>query len=259
MLLYRLPPDGRFAADAGDGLRRLLDDPFSTAPETWRLGEPEGVPERPLAPVCPPKIVGIGRNYRAHAEELGNPVPPAPVIFLKAPTSVLGPGEAILLPPESERVEHEAEIALVVGRRLRRASPDEARRGLLGVTCSCDVTARDIQRSEPTFARAKSFDTFCPLGPAIRTDVDPERLEVIGRVSGEERQRGSASWMLWGPIELLVYASHSMTLEPGDVLLSGTPAGVGPLVDGDLMEVEIPGVGVLANPVRRLQAEEGHG
>jgi 2-keto-4-pentenoate hydratase/2-oxohepta-3-ene-1,7-dioic acid hydratase in catechol pathway len=245
-------------SETPDGpLRVLRSDPLATPPEAWELGE---AAERPAASLSPffrgAKIVGIGRNYKEHVKELSNPMPAQPVIFLKAPSSVIGPGEAVVLPPESERVEHEGEIAVVVGRRVGRgASPEEARRAVLGVTAACDVTARDLQRKDPTFARAKSFDTFCPLGPAIRIGNDPaglEDLEVITRVDGQERQRGHARDMTWGIVDLIRYAATIMTLEPGDVILTGSPAGVGPLAPGNRLEVEIPGLGVLANPVRAL-------
>ena len=155
----------------------------------------------------------------------------------------------MVLPPESERVEFEGEIAVILRRPLRRASRDEARRAVLGVTGACDVTARDLQRRDPTFARAKSFDTFCPLGPAVRVDADLEDLEVVTRVDGEERQRGHCRDMIFDIPELLSYTSHMMTLEPGDVILTGTPEGVGPLQAGQTLEVEVSGVGVLRNPV----------
>jgi 2-keto-4-pentenoate hydratase/2-oxohepta-3-ene-1,7-dioic acid hydratase in catechol pathway len=197
--------------------------------------------------------VGIGRNYKDHVKELSNPMPAEPVIFLKAPSSVIGPGEAVVLPPESERVEHEGEIAVVLRERVRRgASPEAVRRAVLGITVACDVTARDLQRKDPTFARAKSFDTFCPLGPAIRIGADLEDLEVITRVDGQERQRGHARDMTWGIVDLIRYAATIMTLEPGDVILTGSPAGVGPLAPGNRLEVEIPGVGVLENGVVAL-------
>ena len=203
-----------------------------------------------LYEIAPPgKIIGIGRNYREHVKELNNPMPAEPVIFLKAPSSVIASGEPVVLPPESQQVEHEGEIAVVIGRRIKRATPEEARAAVLGVTCANDVTARDLQRQDPCFSRAKSFDTFCPLGPAILTGADLEDLEVVTRVNGEERQRGHTRDMTWGIVDLVVYASRMMTLEPGDVLLTGTPAGVGPLVDGDQVEVEVSGVGVLRNPV----------
>ena len=251
MLLYRTGHEGFYAAqDEAGTLRALYSDPFETLPGGWELGrEIDLAKEGLLPPVVPRKIVGIGRNYHAHAAELGNPMPAEPLIFLKAPTSLIGPNATVLMPPESTRVEFEGEIALVIRDRIARANPEEARRAILGVTCACDVTARDLQRSDATFARGKSFDTFCPLGPAIRLGADLENLEVITRVQGEERQRGHTSLMEWGLIDLVVYVSRMMTLEPGDVILTGTPSGVGPLADGDLVEVEIPGIGVLTNRV----------
>lgn len=200
-------------------------------------------------PMRPSKIVCVGRNYVEHAKELGNAVPEEPLLFLKAPSAIIGPGEAIVLPPESQQVEHEGEIAVVLGHRLQRASAEEARSAVLGVLCANDVTARDLQRKDKVFARAKSFDSFCPLGPVVQVDWDLEDLTVITRVNGVERQRGHTREMAFGIVEILVYASRMMTLEPGDVILTGTPAGVGPLTPGDRVEVEIPGVGVLANPV----------
>ena len=251
MLLYRVGPEGFYAATDEDGaLRVLFSDPFESPPGAWQLGrrlEAEGM--APLAPVTPGKIVGVGRNYRDHAAELGNPMPAEPLLFLKAPSAIIGPRAPIVLPPESERVEFEGEIAVVVRDRLRRAGAEEARLAILGVTAACDVTARDLQRRDATFARAKSFDTFCPMGPAIEVQPDLAALGVQTRLNGEVRQRGRASDMAWGIVELLVYISRMMTIEPGDLVLTGTPAGVGALQDGDLVEVEVTGVGVLANPV----------
>ena len=250
-MLYRLGPEGFYAAHDDEGqLRVLFSDPFEVLPGGWEFGRiVESGPTGVLPPVYPGKIVGIGRNYRAHAEELGNPVPDEPVIFLKAPTSIIGPGGTIVLPPESERVEFEGEIAVVIRRRLHRAGRDEVQHAILGVTCACDVTARDLQRKDPTFARGKSFDTFCPFGPGILVEPDLADLEVITRVNGEERQRGRTEMMLFDIPELLSYTSRMMTLEPGDIILTGTPEGVGPLSDGDRLEVEVSGVGVLSNPV----------
>lgn len=251
MLLYRLSPEGFYAATDPEGVVRVLySDPFETAPGGFEYGRQVTVErEKLLPPVAPGKIVGIGRNYKGHAAELGNPMPAEPLVFLKAPSSIVGPGAAVVLPPESERVEYEGEIAVVVGRRLRRAAAAEARHSVLGVTCACDVTARDLQKKDATFARAKSFDTFCPVGPAILLDADLGDLEVVTRINGEERQRGHTRDMAWGIAELLAYVSHIMTLEPGDLLLTGTPSGVAPLGDGDAIEVEVSGAGVLANPV----------
>jgi 2-keto-4-pentenoate hydratase/2-oxohepta-3-ene-1,7-dioic acid hydratase in catechol pathway len=255
VLLYRLAPEGFHAVvDDADGpgapARILYSDPFAVLPGGWELGRVVDLEANPLLPpVLPGKIVGIGRNYRDHAAELGNPMPAEPVVFLKAPSSLVGPRAPVVLPAASGQVEFEGEIALVLRHRVRHASPEEAAASILGVTCACDVTARDLQRRDPTFARAKSFDTFCPLGPAVRVGADLTDLAVVTRVNGEERQRGHVREMAWGLADLVAYVSGIMTLERGDVLLTGTPAGVGRLADGDVVEVEIPGVGVLVNPV----------
>jgi len=251
MLLVRFGPEGFHAAgDTLASMKMLYSDPFTVPVSQWELGrEIDLAAEALRPPVVPGKVVGIGRNYREHAKELDNPVPSEPVIFLKSPGTIVGSKTPIVLPPESERVEHEGEIAVVLRHRLTRAEPDDARRAILGVTAANDVTARDLQRRDPSFCRAKSFDTFCPLGPALLVEPDVEDLEVATRVNGVERQRGHVRDMLWGIVDLIVYSSRMMTLEPGDVLLTGTPAGVGPLADGDRVEVEIPGVGVLASPV----------
>ncbi len=201
----------------------------------------------------PTKIVCVGRNYAAHAKELGNDVPKEPLIFLKPPSSVIRNGDAILLPKQSQRVEHEAEIGVVIGKRLSRATDAEARASIQGITCANDVTARDLQKSDGQWTRAKGFDTFCPLGPTVLSigkDFDLSSLEVIGRVNGHVRQHGRASEMVFPIATLLTYISNIMALEAGDVVLTGTPEGVGPLLPGDKVEIEIPGVGVLANPVK---------
>jgi 2-keto-4-pentenoate hydratase/2-oxohepta-3-ene-1,7-dioic acid hydratase in catechol pathway len=258
MLLYRTGPEGQHAvSDGADGeLRLLLSNPLAEPVDRWQLGRPLGPVGREglalLAPVLPGKIVGIGRNYVEHAREMDNPVPSEPLLFLKAPSSLIGPGAPVVLPLESQRVEYEGEIAVVLRRRLRRATAEEALAAVLGVTAACDVTARDLQRKDATFARAKSFDTFCPLGPAILIGADPGSLgdlTVVTRLNGEERQRGHTREMVFGIADLLVYTSRMMTLEPGDIILTGTPGGVGPLAGGDRIEVEVSGAGVLANPV----------
>jgi 2-keto-4-pentenoate hydratase/2-oxohepta-3-ene-1,7-dioic acid hydratase in catechol pathway len=251
-LLYRLAPEGFFAAgEAGDdGARMLYSDPFLEPPSDWRFGgHVELASASLLPPVLPGKIVGIGRNYREHAREMNHPVPSEPLLFLKAPSSLVGPNAPVVLPPESELVEFEGEIAVVLRDGLHRASPAEASAAVLGVACACDVTARDLQRRDATFARAKSFDSFCPLGPAVWIGADLEDLTVVTRLNGAERQRGHTREMVFAIAELLAYASRMMTLEPGDLVLTGTPAGVGPLAGGDEVEVEIPGLGVLRNPV----------
>lgn len=204
--------------------------------------------------MTPGKIVCVGRNYAAHATELGNAVPERPMLFFKPPSAVIGPGEPIMLPASSQHVEFEAEIGVVLGRRLRRASPAEADAAIGGFACVNDVTARDLQKLDGQWGRAKGFDTFCPVGIPILPGVDWRSLEIVSRLNGEERQRATASEMVFGIPDLLAYISGVMTLEPGDLVATGTPAGTGRLADGDLIEVEIPGVGVLANPVL-LEAE----
>ena len=207
-----------------------------------------------LPPVAPSKIVCVGRNYREHAAELGNPMPSEPLLFLKAPSAIIGQGESIELPPSSERVEHEGELAVVIGRRCGRLTDAEDPLAyVLGYTCLNDVTARDLQRRDVQFTRGKSFDTFCPVGPYVVTGPDPSDLLVETRVNGEVRQSGRTSAMAFPVPHLLRYISNAMTLEPGDLIATGTPAGVGPLRDGDLVEVEVEGVGILSNPVRALQ------
>ncbi len=206
---------------------------------------------RLLAPVRPGKIVCIGRNYRAHAAELGNTVPTRPLLFHKPSSAVIGPDAAILLPPDSDRVEHEAELGVVIGRRARHLAPVDALDAVLGFTCLNDVTARDLQRSDKQFARGKGFDTFCPLGPWIETEFDPADVRVSCTVGDEVRQDGRTGLMVFPVALLLATISRVMTLEPGDVIATGTPAGVGPLTDGDVVSVRIEGIGVLQNPVRR--------
>ena len=202
-----------------------------------------------MIPVRPGKIIGIGRNYAAHAKELGNEVPAVPILFFKPTTALIGPGEAIRLPAVSHQVEFEAEIGVVIGKRLHDADTTEAERAIGGYICVNDVTCRDLQKTDGQWGRAKGFDTFCPIGPNVRNGLDWRDLEVICRVNGQERQRGRASEMHF-PIPVLVsFISGIMTLEPGDLIATGTPAGTGPLSDGDTVEVEIPGVGVLSNPV----------
>lgn len=210
-----------------------------------------------LAPVAPSKIVCVGRNYRKHAEELGNEVPAEPLLFLKPPSALLAPDAPIELPDASERVEHEGELAVVVGTRLRDASPQEAAAAVFGLTCANDVTARDLQRRDVQFTRGKGFDTFCPVGPWVETDADPSDLRVRVRVGGELRQDGRTRDMIWPVPALLSFVSRIMTLEPGDLLLTGTPEGVGPLRDGDEVEVEVEGIGTLRNPCRRRKDRDG--
>lgn len=199
----------------------------------------------------PGKIVCVGRNYAAHAKELGNDVPDKPLLFLKPPSAVIADGDTIILPPDSNQVEHEAEIGIVIGKRLRNVSESEAIAGIAGITCVNDVTARDLQKADGQWTRAKGFDTFCPMGPrVVPLPAKYGDIEVMARVNGKERQHAKASEMVFGLVYLVSYISRIMTLEPGDLIATGTPDGVGPLAPGDTVEIEVSGVGVLKNPVR---------
>jgi 2-keto-4-pentenoate hydratase/2-oxohepta-3-ene-1,7-dioic acid hydratase in catechol pathway len=203
-----------------------------------------------MMPLKPSKIIGIGRNYLEHARELGNEVPEVPILFFKPPTALIGPGDPILLPNVSQRVEFEAEIGVVIGRRIRHADPAMGERAISGYVCVNDVTCRDLQKIDGQWGRAKGFDSFCPVGPRLGTGLDWRTLELVCRVNGIERQRAKATDMHFPIPELVAFLSGIMTLEPGDLIATGTPAGTAPLHDGDVVEVEIPGVGILSNPVR---------
>jgi 2-keto-4-pentenoate hydratase/2-oxohepta-3-ene-1,7-dioic acid hydratase in catechol pathway len=202
-----------------------------------------------MPPLSPSKIICVGRNYAAHAKELGNEVPTEPLIFFKPPSSVIRSGESIRLPTVSKRVEYEGEIGVVIGTRLRKASAAEAREAVAGIVAANDVTARDLQKSDSQWTRAKGFDTFCAVGEVARPPADLASLTVTTRVNGEVRQSGRGSEMMFDIPTVLVYISSVMTLEPGDLVLTGTPEGVGTLAPGDVVEVEIAGVSHVSNPV----------
>ncbi len=205
-----------------------------------------------LAPVIPTKVVCVGLNYTDHVGEMGDNLPKEPLIFLKPATAVVGPDASVVLPPASSEVHHEAELAAVINRVARNVRAEDASQYILGYTAANDVSARDLQKKDGQWARAKGFDTFCPLGPAIETEIDPlERLAVICRVNGEVRQAGFTSDMVFGVAEIFEFVTTVMTLLPGDVILTGTPAGVGRIDHGDTVEVEIDGIGTLSNPVVR--------
>ncbi len=197
----------------------------------------------------PSKIIAVGRNYADHAKELGNEAPPEPILFMKPPSAVLAPGGTIVRPAISNRVDHEGELAIVIGREAKHIRAANWRDVVLGFTCANDVTARDLQKKDVQFTRAKSFDTFCPLGPHIETDLDPSRLRIQTRVNGAIKQDGNTEQMVFKCDFLIEFITQVMTLFPGDVILTGTPAGVGPLAAGDTVEVEIEGIGVLRNVV----------
>jgi 2-keto-4-pentenoate hydratase/2-oxohepta-3-ene-1,7-dioic acid hydratase in catechol pathway len=197
----------------------------------------------------PSKIVAVGRNYAEHAKELGNDAPSEPVIFMKPPTSVLAPGGTIIRPAISQRVDYEGELAIVIGREAKNVPASRWRDFVQGFMCANDVTARDLQKKDVQFTRAKSFDTFCPLGPHVESDLDPSRLRIQTRVNGAVKQDGNTEQMSFKCDAIIEFITQVMTLLPGDVILTGTPAGVGPLNAGDTVEVEIEGIGVLRNVV----------
>lgn len=231
----------------------------SAAP--WAGGVPTGrvlTPDElaaatPLCPVQPSKIIGIGRNYRKHAEELQHALPEEPLMFLKPPSSLLGPGGVVRLPPESARVDYEGELAVIIGRRTRRVAVKDAWGAVFGYSIACDVTARDLQKKDDQWARAKGFDTFCPIGPSVLPLTAPGALRLTLAVNGAVRQSALTSDMLFDVPTLVAHASNAFTLEPGDVILTGTPEGVGPLADGDAISVCIEALGELRF---RVAAEE---
>ncbi len=236
----------------GGTVHRLDRPPW--APGPCGGGEPLGELGRLalLAPAEPSKVVCVGRNYVEHAAEHGAEVPAEPLLFLKPPSSLLGPEGTVVVPAQSQRVEHEAELALLIGRRCRDVAAADAWPLVLGVTCANDVTARDLQRRDGQWTRGKGFDTFCPLGPELVAGLREAEVADLGvacRVNGALRQQGRTGQMVFPPAVLVAYVSSVMTLEPGDVILTGTPAGVGPLLPGDVVEVEVEGVGVLRNRV----------
>ena len=204
-----------------------------------------------LAPVSPTKIVCVGRNYRAHAAELGNDVPVEPLLFFKPPSSIIGPDDIIELPSASSHVDHEAELGVVIGSRARNVSVEHALDHVFGYTCVNDVTARDLQKKDGQWARAKGFDSFCPTGPVLVTDLDPTTLGVRCWIDETLRQNGNTRDMIFSVRHLIAYISAIMTLEPGDLIATGTPHGVGPLAHGDVVHVDIDGIGDLRNPVHR--------
>jgi 2-keto-4-pentenoate hydratase/2-oxohepta-3-ene-1,7-dioic acid hydratase in catechol pathway len=262
MKFYRFLPlssgEGKPQAPAygilrGEKIREISGLPWGEWDEgrtDWALDD-----VRLLSPCEPGKILCIGRNYAAHAAELGNPMPKEPMLFMKPSSSMIGSGEAIVLPPYSQRVEHEAELAVVIGKKCARLS-DEADplEYVFGYTCLNDVTARDLQKTDGQFTRAKGFDTFCPVGPCIETQLDPRDILVECRVNGQVRQSGSTALMAYPVAFLVRWISRMMTLFPGDLIATGTPAGVGQLCDGDIVEVSVAGVGVLRNPVHGPQS-----
>lgn len=245
---FATPSGPRYGVVQGEQVEIIDPHPFTSYRATGEVVPVTGL--RLLAPVIPSKVVCVGKNYLDHAAEMGGEVPDEPLLFFKPSSSVIGPNEPIRYPTAlSSEVHHEAELAVVIGALVSEATPDEAARGIFGYTCANDVTARDLQRAEPLWTRAKGFDTFCPLGPAITTDLDPAAVGVRCYVDDDLRQEGSTADLVFDPATIVSYVSQVMTLLPADVILTGTPAGVGPIHPGETVRVEIDGIGALENPV----------
>jgi 2-keto-4-pentenoate hydratase/2-oxohepta-3-ene-1,7-dioic acid hydratase in catechol pathway len=248
--IYRVMQEGEtfFAVDRDGELRRAAGDPFTSllvgAPVRGGL---DGV--RILAPVQPSKIVCVGLNYKDHAAEQGKPLPAEPLLFIKPSTAVIGPGDPIRLPPGVGRVDHEAELGVVIGRRAHRVSRGRAWDYILGLTCVNDVTARDLQKKESHNTRGKSFDTFAPIGPCVATGLNGAPRGIEGWVNGERRQASNTTHLIFPIEELVEFVTFVMTLEPGDIISTGTPEGIGPIRTGDTVRVKVDGVGELVNPV----------
>lgn len=236
---------------AGEKIAEITGDPLYTRIElTGRTYAVDDV--RLLAPVIPrSKVIGIGKNYHDHAKEMGGEAPTEPLMFLIPNTAVVGPGDPVVMPSQSSNVHYEGELAVVIGRMCKDVEPEDALKVVFGYTCANDVTARDLQKSDGQWSRAKGFDTFCPLGPWIETDLDPMDQPLVTRLDGEIVQDGHTSDMVHGVAELISHASKAFTLLPGDVILTGTPAGVGPVEVGQRVDVEIGDIGLLSNPFVR--------
>lgn len=247
--IYRMELDGaaRHVVER-DGAWRLIEGDVFAGPAGYRIGGAVAA-GRALAPVLPSKIVAIGLNYRDHAAEVKAPLPAAPLMFLKPSTAVIGPGDPIRLPPGVGRVDHEAELGVVIGRRAWRVPRDQAWSVVLGYTCLNDVTARDVQARDGQWTRAKGYDTFAPIGPCVAVGLDPSALDVEGWVNGERRQASNTRQLAFPVDELVSYISSVMTLLPGDIIATGTPAGIGPIRAGDRVRIVVSGIGELVNPV----------
>ncbi len=236
----------RYAVESGAACALIEGDVFAGPP--FRTGA-SVTPTRFLAPVTPSKIVAIGLNYKDHAAEMGKPLPAEPLMFLKPSTAVIGPGDAIRIPPGAGRVDHEAELGVVIGRRATRVPAAKALDYVLGYTCLNDVTARELQSKDVQYTRGKGFDTFAPIGPCVAIGLDPSALDITGSVNGETRQASNTRQLIFSVAEIVAFVSGVMTLLPGDVIATGTPSGVGPLNAGDRVAVTIAGIGELSNTV----------
>ncbi|OGP63593.1 MAG: hypothetical protein A2170_00605 [Deltaproteobacteria bacterium RBG_13_53_10] len=233
-------------------VRQIKGDPFGHVHPVSKTKRVEEV--RLLSPCLPSKIVAVGLNYRDHAEEVKLALPKEPLLFLKPSTSVIGPAEAIVYPTLADRVDYEAELAVVMGKVAKAVSAERAADHILGYTCLNDVTARDLQTKDGQWTRAKGFDTFAPMGPWIETEIDPSHLEISSYLNGERRQHSNTTQLIFGPLQLVSFISHIMTLLPGDVIATGTPSGIGPMAVGDRIDVVIEGIGTLSNTIVASEA-----
>jgi len=246
-------PEIRLGWLEGEKVHELVGEPFGESTRGKPVADVSAVTL--LAPCLPGKIIGLTRNFADRVRETGSQPPALPAIFLKPPSTVIGPGATIRLPPQSQRVEFGAELGVVIGRRAYQVPPEEALEYVFGYTCANDVTAQDLIEADGLWARGKSFDTFCALGPAIATGLDPSELLITCKVNGETRQMSSTHDMIFAVPQVVAFISSIMTLLPGDVILTGTPAGSGRLADGDAVEIEIEGIGVLKNTARLAEAD----
>lgn len=233
----------------GNRVYRLKEIPFDKIDYTGLEYDLDAV--KLLAPCQPSKVVAVGKNYAAHADEMGEGRPKEPLLFLKPSTSIIGPNDRIVYPSISKRLDYEGELGVIIGSKCRNIKQGHAQEYIFGYTCLNDVTARDIQKSDPQWTRGKGFDTFCPIGPHIETELDASRLSIVTRLNGEVRQKSTTDMMTHNIDELICYITEVMTLLPGDIVATGTPEGIGSMEEGDLVEVEIEGIGVLENTVVR--------
>ena len=255
--LFRIEHEGtaRYALESGGAYRLVEGNIFDGSASLTQLMEAaakvgkEVKPARILSPVTPSKVVAIGLNYKDHAAEMNKPLPSEPLMFMKPSTAVIGPGEAIRIPPNVGEIHHEAELGVVIGKRASRVSAEKAMEHVLGLTCLIDVTARELQRKEIQYTRAKGFDTFAPIGPCIAVGLDPSALDVEGWLNGERKQASNTRQLIFTVPQIVAFVSSVMTLLPGDVIATGTPSGVGPLKNGDTFTVKIEGIGELTNTV----------
>jgi 2-keto-4-pentenoate hydratase/2-oxohepta-3-ene-1,7-dioic acid hydratase in catechol pathway len=254
--VFRIQHDGtaRYAVESGGGYRLIEGDPndlttLKQRAESAATGGPPVTPARVLSPVVPSKVVAIGLNYKDHAAEMNKPLPAEPLMFLKPSTAVIGPGDNIRIPPHAGRIDHEAELGVVIGKQASRVSVDKAMDHVLGLTCLIDVTARELQKKDVQYTRAKGFDTFAPIGPCIAIGLDPSALDIEGWLNDEKRQSSNTRQLIFSVPEIVAFVSGVMTLLPGDVIATGTPSGVGPMQPGDRFTVKIAGIGELSNTV----------